>query len=121
MIPLPQILVVEDNATFRALLAARLEALGAVTVGVEDVDTAITALEREPFDLVMTDHQLPRGTGLDVLAYVARRFPELPRVLMSATVDPELRRRAVLADAVYDKDELLRVLPLVVPREAIAA
>lgn len=121
MIPLPQILVVEDNANFRALLAARLEALGAVAVAVEDIDAAITALEREPFDLVLTDHHLPRGTGLDVLAYVARRFPELPRVLMSASVDAELRTRAVLADAVYGKDELLRVLPMVVPREVLAA
>jgi CheY-like chemotaxis protein len=121
MITVPQILVVEDNPQYRALLVARLEALGAATVDVADLDAAIEALERERFDLVLTDHQLPRGSGLDLLAYVARRFPELPRVLMSADVDAELRTRAALADAVHDKDELLNVLPLLVPRAAIAA
>lgn len=121
MITVPQILVVEDNPQYRALLVARLEALGVATVDVADLDAAIEALERERFDLVLTDHQLPRGSGLDLLAYVARRFPELPRVLMSADVDAELRTRAALADAVHDKDELLNVLPLLVPRAAIAA
>jgi CheY-like chemotaxis protein len=121
MITVPHILVVEDNPTYRALLVARLEALGAATVDVEGLDEAIEALERQRFDLVLTDHQLPRGSGLDLLAYVSRRFPELPRVLMSGTVDADLRARAALADSVHDKDELLLALPLIVPSAALAA
>ncbi len=103
MTPVPQILVVEDNPSFRSLLVARLVALGASPVTAGDVGDAIVALEREEFDLLLTDHDLPRGSGLDVLAYAAHRFPALPRVLMSGVVDDGLRADATLADEIYDK------------------
>ncbi len=111
----PQILVVEDEPSFRSLLVARLVALGAAPVTAADVGEAILALESGEFDLLLTDHDLPHGSGLDVLAYAAHRFPELPRVLMSGVVDDALRTEAALADEVYDKSDLLYTLPLLVP------
>lgn len=115
----PQILVVEDDPTFRSLLVARLEALGAATVVAADVGDAILALEHEEFDLVLTDHELPHGSGLDVLAYAAHRFPALPRVLMSGIVD-EQRPAEPLADEVYDKTDVLGALPQLVRQPALS-
>jgi CheY-like chemotaxis protein len=117
----PRVLVVEDSPSFRGLLLARLGALGAAPVAVEDIRAAIDMLEREEFDLVLTDQNLPGGTGLDLLAYVWHRFPELPFVLTSAIVDRDLRERGALADGVYDKDALLEVLPTIVETRALAA
>jgi CheY-like chemotaxis protein len=117
----PRVLVVEDSPSFSGLLLMRLGALGASAVAVEDVDAAIDLLERQEFDLVLTDQDLARGTGLDLLAYVWHRFPDLPFVLMSAIVDGDLRERGALADGVYEKDALLGVLPVLVRAHALAA
>lgn len=117
----PRVLVVEDSPSFRGLLLARLGALGAAAVAVDDIRAAIDVLEREAFDLVLTDQNLPGGTGLDLLAYVWHRFPELPLVLMSAVVDRDLRERGALADGVYEKDALLGALPTLVASSALAA
>ena len=121
MTVIPRVLVVEDSPSFRGVLLMRLGALGAAASAVDDVDAAIDLLEREAFDLVLTDQNLPRGTGLDLLAYVWHRFPGLPLVLMSAIVDRELRERGALADAVYEKDALLGALPTLVRTHALAA
>jgi two-component system, NtrC family, response regulator PilR len=121
MIFVPRVLVVEDSPSFRTLLLMHLDALGADAVAVDDVGAAIATLEREAFDLVLSDHHLPNGTGLDLLAYVWHRFPELPLVLMSAVVDRDLRERGALADAIYDKDALLGALPTLVAAHAVAA
>jgi CheY-like chemotaxis protein len=118
---LPRVLLVEDSPSFRSLVASQLERLGATVAVAGDVTTAIELLERGDFDLVVTDFQLPAGTGLDLLAFARRRFPHLPVVLMSALVDRELRREAALADGVYDKQVLLGVLPSLVTGAPVAA
>ncbi len=117
----PRVLVVEDSPSFRGLLLMRLGALGTAALAVGDVDAAIDLLEREEFDLVVSDQNLAKGTGLDLLAYVWHRFPGLPFVLMSGVVDRDLRERGALADAVFEKDELLGLLPTLVGRNALAA
>jgi CheY-like chemotaxis protein len=111
---LPHVLLVEDSVSYRKLIAQRLELLGATVVPVGDITTAIDRLEREGFDLIVSDLHLPNGTGLDLLAFVNHRLPQVPFILMSAIVDELLREKAVLADAVYEKDMLLAELPSLV-------
>jgi CheY-like chemotaxis protein len=69
---------------------------------------AIDVLGRERFDAVVSDYRMPRAGGLELLAYVRRRFPGLPFVLMSGLVGTELRASG--ADAVFDKSDLLELL-----------
>ena len=111
---LPHVLLVEDSVSYRKLIAQRLELLGATVVPVGDITTAIDRLEREGFDLIVSDLHLPNGTGLDLLAFVNHRLPQVPFILMSAIVDELIREKAVLADAVYEKDMLLAELPSLV-------
>jgi CheY-like chemotaxis protein len=111
---LPHVLLVEDSVSYRKLVAQRLELLGATVAPVGDITTAIDRLEREAFDLIVSDLHLPNGTGLDLLAFVNHRLPQVPFILMSAIVDEVLREKAVLADAVYEKDMLLAELPSLV-------
>jgi two-component system response regulator PilR (NtrC family) len=108
---LPHVLLVEDGASYRQLVTSRIERLGATVSSVGDLTSAIAELEHEEFDLIVSDVHLPNGTGLDLLAFVQSRFPDLPFVLMSGVVDDDLRAEAILADAVYDKDVLLGELP----------
>ena len=108
------VLLVEDSEIYRHYLRGRLEALGLTVRDADDLIPAIEFIEVEDFDLVITDDQLPSGTGADLLAYVHNRQPLLPVVVMSSHVDDELRRRAVHADAVCDKDTLVALLPVLV-------
>ncbi|MDH5254771.1 MAG: response regulator [Gammaproteobacteria bacterium] len=76
-----RILVVDDNATNRAILREHLLSWGA---GVTEADSGVDALAKlsaavarsEPFDLVVLDYQMPEMNGLDVLR-AARAAPEL--------------------------------------------
>jgi two-component system chemotaxis response regulator CheY len=102
-------LVVDDHVAFRQLTMLRLQAYGCTCVGAGSVAAAIDALEREHFDVVLSDHSMPGPSGLDLLAYVRRRHLGTPFVLMSSFVDDAIRREALAGGAVgvYDKAELV--------------
>ena len=53
------ILVVDDDAVFRAALCRYLESEGYATTGVVDAESGIEALESQTFDLVLTDLRMP--------------------------------------------------------------
>jgi CheY-like chemotaxis protein len=65
-----------------------------------EIHTAMTGarglalLEAEPFRLMMCDLKMPKMDGLQVLAIVRRRFPELRTVVMTGVEDEEFRSRA---------------------------
>jgi DNA-binding NtrC family response regulator len=110
--PCPRVLVVDDRADWRELLALQLQRLRALTIPASTVEEAITVLECTPVDLVVTDHRMPGSSGLDLLAYVHARHPDLPVILTSAVVDDELASAALAggAAAVLEKNELLPTL-----------
>jgi CheY-like chemotaxis protein len=55
---------------------------------------ALAMLESEPFRLLICDLKMPRMDGLQMLAIVRRRFPELRTVVLSGLEDEEFRSRA---------------------------
>ena len=55
---------------------------------------ALALLESEPFRLLICDLKMPRMDGLQVLAIVRRRFPQLRTVVLSGLEDEEFRSRA---------------------------
>ena len=78
-----RILVVDDEAALRLLLQRELEDRGhAVTVAPHPSE-AVRALEREPFDLVLTDIRMPGMTGLQLTGEVRRRWPQTDVILMT--------------------------------------
>ena len=110
--PCQRVLVVDDWADWRELLALRLRSLRASPILASNVEEAITVLERTPVDLVVTDHRMPGSSGLDLLAYIHARRPDLAVVVTSAVVDDELTTAALAggAAAVLEKSELLPTL-----------
>jgi CheY-like chemotaxis protein len=111
------ILVAEDNDALRRLLAMRLGALGHDVLSADSVAEAIPLLESHHVDGVLSDHSMPGGTGLQLLAYVRNRMPDLPFVLMSAAVTPEMRAAASSGgvNAVVPKEDLGRLLHVFFP------
>ena len=55
---------------------------------------ALALLESEPFRLFICDLKMPKMDGLQVLAIVRRRFPELRTVVLTGVQDDEFRSRA---------------------------
>ena len=111
------ILVVDDDETMRGLLALQLRMLGHEVHAAASVDQSIATLEVVEVDAIVSDHSMVGGTGLDLLAYVRRRRPELPFVLTSGVVDDELEAVAYAAGAdwVYEKPDLPEALPELFP------
>jgi CheY-like chemotaxis protein len=99
------VLVVEDNAINRKILAAQLEKLGCTQAMVCDGEEALSALQRGPLpDIVLMDCDMPRLDGWET----TRRFrgwakagndpflPEaahLPVIALTAATLPEDRQR----------------------------
>ena len=51
-------------------------------------------LEAEPFQLLICDLKMPKMDGLQVLAIVRRKYPQLRTVAMTAELDEQYRSRA---------------------------
>ncbi|HEU6447461.1 MAG TPA: response regulator [Verrucomicrobiae bacterium] len=71
---------------------------------------ALAMLDTEPYRLLICDLKMPRIDGLQVLAIVRRRFPELRTVVLSGLEDEEFRSRsyALGVDLFWLKSEMQR-------------
>src|SRR5580692_334464 len=54
---------------------------------------ALAMLESEPFTLLVTDLNMPKMDGLQVLSIVRRKFPELRTVVLTSVLDEQFRSR----------------------------
>ncbi|MFQ5921556.1 MAG: response regulator transcription factor [Anaerolineales bacterium] len=81
-----RILVVDDEVSVAELFSMMLEMEGYRVRVVHDVQSAKTALEEEPVDLMLVDIMMPEASGLELCRYV-RGEPNLaniPIVVISA-------------------------------------
>jgi PAS domain S-box-containing protein len=62
-----------------------------------DGDDALSTLDAEPVDCVVSDHDMPGTTGLELLRTVRARHPELPFVLFTGKGSEEVASDAVSA------------------------
>jgi two-component system, cell cycle response regulator len=110
---LGRILVVDDEADIRTMVALRLRAVGYAVLEAEDGAEAIAIVERNPIDLILLDVTMPKKDGYEVLE-ILRRLPEMPAVIFcSARADSDSRVRALYGGAQdfltkpFDTEEML--------------
>ncbi len=83
----PRVLIVDDEATNRAVLVTNLRSLD---VAVDQAEDGVEALEkldsRGPYDLVLLDVMMPRMSGLEACKHMRERYglAELPIILLTA-------------------------------------
>lgn len=70
---LPHILLVEDDPTSRAFLAAAAEALPAIVDAADSLGTAQALAALHAYDLWLIDANLPDGSGIDLLQRLRQR------------------------------------------------
>ncbi len=54
-----------------------------------DATEAIALLEKEEFDLVLSDYKMPGMTGVALCEYIKTHFPKLKRMIISGYADEE--------------------------------
>ncbi|ALL12699.1 hypothetical protein AQ619_04640 [Caulobacter henricii] len=87
-----RILVVDDVAVNRELIAAMLEPFQLRLTEAEDGQAAIDTADREPFDLILMDLQMPRMNGLSATKIIRARSKlnsRTPILALSANVLPQ--------------------------------
>lgn len=85
---MPLILVVDDDETIRdtlyELLSEQYDCQTAPTA-----EQALTRLEVESYDVVLTDISMPGLSGLELLGHVRQKYPDTPVIIISGISDQE--------------------------------
>ena len=95
----PKVLVVDDEPDLLELLELTLSRMGLDTSRAESVADALRLLDREPFDLCLTDMRLPDGEGLRVVEYITQRAMDVPVAVITAFGSAENAVAALKAGA----------------------
>jgi DNA-binding NtrC family response regulator len=113
---MPLTLVVDDDRNVCRVLKSLLEQAGLSVLAAHDVETAISIIQNQELDLIITDLKMPGKSGLDLLAWSRQRKPAVPIILITAFGNVESAVTAMKKGA-YDFitkplniDELLNVV-----------
>jgi DNA-binding response OmpR family regulator len=95
-----RILYLEDNTTVQLVVAKHLKALGEVFVA-SNLTEGRRLLGERPFDLILSDVNLPDGNALELVIDLRKRLSsvQLPIIIVSASMDNLLRARSFQAGA----------------------
>ena len=88
-----RILVVDDEKEVRTLLFRALTQMGGFRVALaESAEEALQKIEKEDFDLVLTDVRLPGMDGLQLVSEIVRSRPAIMTIVLTghATIDSAL-------------------------------
>ncbi|HEV7526142.1 MAG TPA: ATP-binding protein, partial [Acidimicrobiia bacterium] len=78
-----RVLLVEDDVAVRAALAHLLQRLDFAVTPVANGIEAMRSIERQDFDLVLTDAMMPGMSGLELVEHLRNTRPEVRVILMS--------------------------------------
>jgi CheY-like chemotaxis protein len=79
-----RILIAEDSPINCSMVVAMLETLGAEIVAVEDGQAAVEAAEREVFDVILMDWQMPVMDGLEATKRIRAAGSNVPIIALTA-------------------------------------
>ena len=84
-----KVLVVDNEPDLLELLEMTLSRMGLDTSRAETVGDAQRMLDREGFDLCLTDWNLPDGEGLRVVEHITQKALDVPVAVITAFGSPE--------------------------------
>jgi two-component system, NtrC family, response regulator PilR len=94
-----QVLVVDDEADIRELLGMTLSRMGLEAHCAASTSEAMALLDKNSYDLCLTDMRLPDGDGLAVVEYVNKHHPTTPVAVITAHGSTENAVAALKAGA----------------------
>ncbi len=119
------VVVVDDQADSRELLAILLDRCGAHVVQCHGAEAALKALDTSGVHLLVADIAMPHMDGYQLIERVRQSQPALPAIAVSAYARPEDRAKALAAGynaycvKPLDGPELLRTIRGVLGRSGV--
>ena len=95
-----RILVVDDDPAMRHFIAEQLQSWDFEAAVAAGVDEALALLAAAAFDLILSDLQMPRRNGFELLDLVRRDYADTPVILVSSFPAPDTAKRALDAGAI---------------------
>ena len=78
-----RILVIEDHADLRAYLRLALESVDFQVLTAENGRAALNHIKDHRIDVVLTDVFMPEMDGIETIAEIRKRFPDIKVIAMS--------------------------------------
>ena len=94
------ILLVDDERALLDVFEAALSPHFQITQA-NSVREADFILQKQSFKVVVADHLMPGGNGMDFLVRVREEFPHTQRVLVTGYMKPEMLMRSVNEAALF--------------------
>jgi CheY-like chemotaxis protein len=90
-----KVLVVDDSRLARMVMASAFRRLRPDWELVEAIgaDEALGAIESDPVDIALIDFNMPGLDGLELVARIRERAPEMPIAVVSANLQDEIVAR----------------------------
>jgi CheY-like chemotaxis protein len=104
------LLIVDDQAMIRTPMSLFLGEIGYQVRTAEDGLSALVEIEKEVPNILLTDLNMPRMSGFELLSVVRRRFPSIQTIAMSGTFQGDEVPSGVAADAFFQKGSSLGAL-----------
>ncbi|MBF0317661.1 MAG: response regulator [Nitrospirae bacterium] len=95
-----KILVIDDEAIVRISCKRVLETEGYDVVLASSGPTALDCMEKECYDLVITDLMMPDMDGFELIGVISEKWPNLKVVVMTGYGTDETRLKSVELGAV---------------------
>jgi two-component system response regulator PilR (NtrC family) len=93
--PKPTVLIVDDEPDLCELLSITLQRMDLSPRIADTVGAAQRLLKTDPFDLCLTDMQLPDGDGLELVEWMQQFTPSIPVAVITAHGNMETAVRAL--------------------------
>ena len=97
---LGKVLIVDDEPEVGQVLREFLSSRGYETTIARNGSDALSALERDPHDLVLLDVAMPGMDGLEVLSRIVDLYPAVPVIMVTANADISVTSKLLAMGAV---------------------
>ena len=94
------VLLIDDERPLLEVYAAALSPHFEVSTATSTKEADLL-LRQKKFKVVVSDHLMPGGNGMNLLVRVREEFPEMQRVLVTAYMKPEMLLRSVNEAALF--------------------
>ena len=96
-----RVLIVDDNATVRSLSRKVVEDLGFEASEAEDGQAGYELAEKEQFQLVLSDINMPRMNGIDMIAKLRKlaAYERVPMLIITTEAGKDFMQKGKAAGA----------------------
>lgn len=94
-----KILIVDDNKDYVEVLEMIFETLGYGSIVVENGQSALEVLEKDRFDLVVSDYLMEKMSGIELLEKIKEEYSDLRFLMISGNDSKKVQNEAIIKGA----------------------